>query len=142
MRGRGQYVDDLARKDMLYAAFLRNSVGHGRIRSIDVAAARAMPGVHAVITAADFGERIPVVPMRLQPMPEFEPFAQPVMAHDKVRYVGEALAMVVADSPAIAEDAVGAIDVDIEALPAVWNWQAGGQGRSAAVRGQRAAIAR
>jgi aerobic carbon-monoxide dehydrogenase large subunit len=123
VRGRGQFVDDLARKDMLYAAILRNSVGHGRIHSIDVAAARALPGVHAVITAADLGERIPVVPMRLQPMPEFEPFAQPVMAHDKVRYVGEAIAMVLADTAAIAEDAVGAIAVDIEPLPAVSNWE-------------------
>ena len=102
VRGRGQYVDDLARKDMLHAAILRSSVGHGRIRSIDISAARALPGVHAVITAADLaanlGDRIPIVPMRLQPMPEFEPFAQPVMARDKVRYVGEALAMVLADS--------------------------------------------
>ncbi len=127
VRGRGQYVDDLARKDMLHAAILRSSVGHGRIRSIDVAAARALPGVHAVITAdnltAALGNRMPIVPMRLQPMPEFEPFAQPVMARDKVRYVGEALAVVLADSAAIAEDALGAIDVDIEPLPAVWNWQ-------------------
>ena len=127
VRGRGQYVDDLARKDMLHAAILRSSVGHGRIRSIDISAARALPGVHAVITATDLAanldNRIPIVPMRLQPMPEFEPFAQPVMAHDKVRYVGEALAMVLADTPAIAEDALGAIDVDIEPLPAVWNWQ-------------------
>ena len=77
--------------------------------------------MHAVITAADLGNPIPIVPMRLQPMPEFEPFAQPVMARDKVRYVGEALAMVLADSAALAEDALGAIDVDIEPLPAVWN---------------------
>jgi aerobic carbon-monoxide dehydrogenase large subunit len=124
VRGRGQYVDDLARNGMLHAAILRSSVGHGRIRSIDVAAARAVRGVHAVITAADLGDRIPVVPMRLQPMPEFEPFAQPVMARDKVRYVGEALAMVLADSAAIAEDALGIIAVDIEPLPAVPNWQA------------------
>ncbi len=59
--------------------------------------------------------------MRLQPMPEFEAFGQPVMARDKVRYVGEALAMVLADSAAVAEDALGAIDVDIEPLPAVAN---------------------
>jgi carbon-monoxide dehydrogenase large subunit len=123
VRGRGQFVDDLARKDMLHAALLRSSVGHGRIRSIDTSAARALPGVRAVMTAADLGDRVPVVPMRLQPMPEFEPFAQPVMARDKVRYVGEALAIVLADTAAIAEDAVGAIDVDIELLPAVWNWQ-------------------
>src|SRR5579872_5725795 len=127
VRGRGQYVDDLARKDMLHAAILRSSVGHGRIRSIDTAAALALPGVHAVITAAyitaDLNGRLPVVPMRLQPMPEFEPFAQPVMARDKVRYVGEALAMVLADSAAIAEDGVAAIDVEIEPLPTICNWQ-------------------
>jgi carbon-monoxide dehydrogenase large subunit len=123
VRGRGQFVDDLARKDMLHGAILRSSVGHGRIRAIDVARAKAMPGVHGVITAADLGDRTPIVPMRLQPMPEFEPFAQPVMARDKVRYVGEALAMVLADSAAIAEDALGAIDVDIDPLPAVWTWQ-------------------
>ena len=121
--GRGQYVDDLARKDMLHAAILRSSVGHGRIRSIDISAAKAMPGVRAVITAADIGERTPVVPMRLQPLPDFEPFAQPVMARDKVRYVGEALAMVIADTAGIAEDAVGAIDADIEPLPAISTWQ-------------------
>ena len=123
VRGRGQFVDDLAQKDMLHAAILRSSVGHGRIRSLDVTAAKAMPGVRAVLTAADLGDSIPVVPMRLQPMPEFAPFAQPVMASDKVRYVGEALAMVLADSAGIAEDAIGAIDVDIEPLPAVSNWQ-------------------
>ncbi len=121
--GRGQYVDDLARKDMLHAAILRSSVGHGRIRSIDISAAKVLPGVRAVITAADLGERMPVVPMRLQPLPDFEPFAQPVMARDKVRYVGEALAMVIADTAGLAEDAVGAIDADIEPLPAISTWQ-------------------
>jgi aerobic carbon-monoxide dehydrogenase large subunit len=124
VRGRGQYVDDLARKDMLHAAILRSAVAHGRIRSIDVSQARKMPGVHAVITAADLGNPLPLVPMRLQPMPEFEAFGQPVMARDKVRYVGEALAMVLADSAALAEDALAAIEVDIEPLPAIANWQA------------------
>src|SRR5438128_1413294 len=119
LRGRGEYVDDLFRKDVLHAAILRSSVAHGRIRSIDVARALAVPGVHSVITAKDLGNRIPNVPMRLQPLPEFEPFAQPVITHDKVRYVGEALAVVLAQSAAIAEDALEAIDVDIEQLPAV-----------------------
>ena len=123
VRGRGQYVDDLARKDMLHAAILRSAVAHGRIRAIDVSRAQKMPGVHAVITAADLGDAIPLVPMRLQPMPEFEAFGQPVMARDKVRYVGEALAMVLADSAGVAEDALGAIEVDIEPLPAVATWQ-------------------
>jgi len=123
VRGRGQYVDDLARNDMLHAAILRSAAAHGRIRTIDVSRAKKVPGVHAVITAADLGDPIPLVPMRLQPMPEFEAFGQPVMARDKVRYVGEALAMVLADSAAIAEDALGAIEVDIEPLPAIANWQ-------------------
>ena len=123
VRGRGQFVDDLARNDMLHAAILRSSVAHGRIRAIDVSRAKKIPGVHAVITAADLGDPIPLVPMRLQPMPEFEAFGQPVMARDKVRYVGEALAMVLADSAGVAEDALGAIEVDIEPLPAVATWQ-------------------
>jgi aerobic carbon-monoxide dehydrogenase large subunit len=121
VRGRGQYVDDLARPGMVHAAILRSSVAHGRIRSIDVTRARRIPGVHGVITAADLGDPTPRVPMRLQPMPEFEVFGQPVMARDKVRYVGEALAMVLAEEAAIAEDALAAIEVDIEPLPAVPN---------------------
>src|ERR1700693_3839347 len=124
VRGRGQYVDDLARNDRLRAAILRSAVAHGRIRTVDVSRAKKVPGVHAVLTAADLGDPVPRVPMRLQPMPEFEAFGQPVMARDKVRYVGEALAMVLADSAGVAADALAAIDVDIEPLPAVGNWQA------------------
>jgi aerobic carbon-monoxide dehydrogenase large subunit len=119
VRGRGQYVDDLARSGMLHAALLRSSIAHGRIRSIDPSRALKMPGVHAVITAAEIGAPIPRVGMRLTPLPDFEPFAQPVLAHDKVRYVGEALALVVAESAALAEDALEAIAVEIEQLPAV-----------------------
>jgi carbon-monoxide dehydrogenase large subunit len=130
LRGRGQYVDDLARNDALHAAILRNSVAHGRIRSIDVSAARALPGVHGVITAKDIGDPVPRVPMRLQPLPDFEPFGQPVIAEAKVRYVGEALAVVLADTPGIAEDALALIDVDIEPLPAVADRHAAAQGAS------------
>jgi aerobic carbon-monoxide dehydrogenase large subunit len=124
VRGRGEYVDDLARENALHAAILRSSVAHGRIRAIDVANARALLGVHAVLTARDIraaspDNRIPRVPMRLQPLPEMEPAAQPVIAEAKVRYVGEALAVVLAQTAGIAEDALGLIDVDIEALPAV-----------------------
>jgi aerobic carbon-monoxide dehydrogenase large subunit len=119
LRGRGQYVDDVGRERLLHAAILRSSVAHGRIRTIDVSAALSLPGVHGAITAKDIGNRVPRVPMRLQPLPDFEPFAQPVIAETKVRYVGEALALVLADTPAIAEDALGLIEVDIEPLPAV-----------------------
>ena len=119
LRGRGQFVDDLVREHLLHAVILRSSVAHGRIRSIDAHAALARPGVHAVITAADIGAAIPTIPLRQESSPAFKPFEQPVIAHDKVRYVGEPIAVVLADSAAAAEDALAAITLDIEALPAV-----------------------
>ena len=118
LRGRGQYVDDVPSKDALHAAILRSPIAHGRIRSIETSAARKRPGVHAVITAADIGE-MPVITMRQELLPEFKPYQQPVIASDKVRYVGEPLAVVVADTAALAEDALEAIALDIEALPPV-----------------------
>ena len=124
LTGRGQYVDDLTREGLLYAAILRSSVAHGRIRSIDTSAARALRGVHAVITAVDIGERVPTIPLRMESRPELARFEQPVIAHGKVRYVGEPMALVVAESAAIAEDAVGAMAVDIESLPAVMTREA------------------
>ena len=72
-----------------------------------------------VFTAADVGDKVPVIPLRMEPRPELTRFEQPVIAHGKVRYVGEPIVMVVADDPAIAEDAVGVIVIDIEPLPAV-----------------------
>src|SRR5215813_11079363 len=118
LRGRGEYVGDLAVDGMLHAAILRSSFAHGRIRAIDTTAARARPGVHAVITAADL-DPMPLIPQRLDVLPAFKPYQQPVLADKKVRYVGEPLAVVIAESPALAEDALEAISVDIEALPAV-----------------------
>ena len=102
----------------LHAAILRSSVAHGRIRSIDTSAALKQPGVHAVITAAEIGT-IPIITMRQELLPEYAHFQQPVIANEKVRYVGEPIAVVVADSAALAEDALDAIVLDIEALPAV-----------------------
>jgi carbon-monoxide dehydrogenase large subunit len=119
LRGRGQYVDDLARDDLLHAVVLRSAVAHGRIRSIDTRAALARPGVHAVITAAEIGAAIPTIPLRQESSPAFKPFEQPVIAHRKVRYVGEPVAVVLADSAAAAEDALEAIELEIEPLPAV-----------------------
>src|SRR5215472_2692161 len=126
LRGRGQYVGDLAPNGLLHAVILRSSVAHGRIRSIDTAAALKIAGVHAVITAKDMPGGPPIIPMRLQPLPDFKPFEQPVIAADKVRYVGEPIAVVLADGAAIGEDALEAITVDIEALPAVTD-RAGGE---------------
>ncbi|HSS83889.1 MAG TPA: xanthine dehydrogenase family protein molybdopterin-binding subunit, partial [Reyranella sp.] len=95
LRGRGRYVDDLSRDRQLYAVVLRSSMAHGTIRKIDVSAAAAMSGVHAVLTADDIGKPLPCVPGRLFPLPEHEPFYQPVIASSKVRYVGEPLAVVI-----------------------------------------------
>ena len=111
LRGRGEYLDDLLPDGLVYAVILRSSVAHGRIVAIDTAAALKIPGVHAVITAKDMPPTPPIVPMRLQPLPEFKPFEQPVIAHDKVRYVGEPMAVVIADSVAIGEDALEVIEV-------------------------------
>jgi carbon-monoxide dehydrogenase large subunit len=119
LRGRGQYVDDLDFPDLLHAAILRSHVAHGRIRSIDVETARAAPGVHAVIAAQDIGAAVPTIPLRQDGSPALKPFEQPVIAYDKVRYVGEPLALVLADSAALAEDALGLIEIVIDPLPAV-----------------------
>jgi carbon-monoxide dehydrogenase large subunit len=118
LRGRGRYVDDLSLPGSLHAVILRSAVAHGRIRGIDRTSALARPGVRAVITAADIG-KVPTIPLRQEQLAAFKPFEQPVIAVDKVRYVGEPVAVVVADTPAAAEDAAETIAIDIEELPVV-----------------------
>ena len=130
LKGAGKFVDDLNRDGMLHAVVLRSGVAHGRIRRLDASAARALAGVHAVITAADIGDDVPLIPLRLAKLHEFKPYFQPVIAKDKVRYVGEPLAVVVAETHALAEDALEAIDVDIERLPAVADRHAAASDRS------------
>jgi carbon-monoxide dehydrogenase large subunit len=101
---------------------LRSSVAHGRVLGVDGSAARAMPGVRAVFTAQDVITvlgALPLIPMRLDHLPVFDAFRQPVVAHDRVRYVGEPLAIIVADSAALAEDALEAMAFELESLPAV-----------------------
>jgi aerobic carbon-monoxide dehydrogenase large subunit len=120
LRGRGQYVDDLSPAGLLHAVVVRSSVAHGRIHRIDSTAALARPGVHAVITAAEIGN-VPTIPLRQEQLEIFRPFEQPVIAVGKVRYVGEPVAVVVADAAAAAEDAAEAVAIDIEELPAVAN---------------------
>jgi carbon-monoxide dehydrogenase large subunit len=130
LRGRGEYVDDLAVEGLLYAVILRSSVAHGVIVSLDTSAALNCPGVHAVISAKDMPAGVPIIPMRLQPLPEFKPYEQPVLAHDKVRYVGEPVAVVLAESVALAEDALEAITLEIEPLPAIPDCATAAQSRS------------
>ena len=97
LRGQGIYVADLVRPGMLHAVIVRSAVAHGKIRSIDTAAAQAMPGVHAVLTAADLGSDIPRIPIRLDAQASYKPFEQPVIATDTVRYVGDHIAVVIAE---------------------------------------------
>ncbi|HZQ72439.1 MAG TPA: xanthine dehydrogenase family protein molybdopterin-binding subunit [Burkholderiales bacterium] len=122
LRGRGRYVDDLHRDAMLHAAILRSPLAHGLLKKIRVEKAKAMPGVRAVYTAEDVApgnSKVPAIPVRLMPVDQLLPFEQPVIARTKVRYVGEPMAIVVADTQAQAEDALDAIELDIEPLPAV-----------------------
>ncbi len=115
IQGRATYVDDIKIAGMQHLAFKRSEVAHGRIVSIDTSAAQAMDGVEAVFTGAD------LVPL-IGPMPIATPFPAPehrAMAVDVVRYVGEPVAVVVASNRYVARDAVDAIVVDYDPLPAV-----------------------
>src|SRR2546430_13300400 len=78
--------DDLARENLLHAVILRSSVAHGRIRSIDTAAARARPGVHAVITAADIGAVVPAIPLRQDSSPADRKSTRLNSSHSQISY--------------------------------------------------------
>ena len=115
VQGLGTYVDDVKIVGLRHAAFKRSDVAHGRIRSIDTAAAEAMDGVEAVFTGAQIAEF-------LDPMPIGTPFPSPehrAVATDIVRYVGEPVAVVVAAGRYAARDAADAIVVDYDTRPAV-----------------------
>ena len=120
VRGAGCFVDDLKLPGLLEAAFLRSPTAHGLIRSINTDAARALPGVHAVYTLADLrpimtADRLPLqFPSTVLPA-DISPF---ILAGKEVSYVGEAIALVVAEKRYIAEDALALIEVDIQELPA------------------------
>src|SRR5437762_96751 len=118
LRGRGRFTDDFG-DGALECCFVRSPYAHARIRSIDASAARAMPGVVAVYTAADLpfgGVDLPL----LIPHPNLtHGRTQRCLASERVRYAGEAVAFVIAASRYVAEDAAEQVDVDYEALPAV-----------------------
>src|ERR1700742_2785718 len=121
LTGRGQFVDDVKLPGALHAAFVRSPHAHARFKTIDTAAARAIPGVHAVFTAADMPARIAtgMIPM-LVPNPAIKtPRTQIALARDEVCYVGQTIAVVVADSRHLAEDAAAAVAIDWEPLLAV-----------------------
>jgi aerobic carbon-monoxide dehydrogenase large subunit len=123
LSGQALFVDDVELPGMLYAAFLRSNVAHARILSIDVSAARERAGVVAVYTAADLGDYWAPGPLLVPPPPVkdviFNQCTQVPLAKDKVRHVGEPLAVVLAQSRYLAEDALADIAVDLDPLPAV-----------------------
>jgi aerobic carbon-monoxide dehydrogenase large subunit len=123
LSGRALFVDDVELPGMLYAAFLRSNVAHARIKAIDVSAAKAREGVVAVYTADDLGDYWAPGPLLVPPPPikgiTFNQRTQVPLAKDKVRHVGEPLAVVLAQTRYIAEDALGDIAVDLDPLPAV-----------------------
>ncbi|HVU73614.1 MAG TPA: xanthine dehydrogenase family protein molybdopterin-binding subunit [Mycobacteriales bacterium] len=126
LTGRGTFVDDIQLPGMLHAYFVRSPVAHARITGIDTSAALAVPGVHAVLTAADLdphvreqwhtavGKASPDTP-------------RPPLANDKVRFVGDPVALVLADTRYIAEDAGELVEVDYEQLPAVIDYLTAGE---------------
>jgi carbon-monoxide dehydrogenase large subunit/6-hydroxypseudooxynicotine dehydrogenase subunit gamma len=119
LRGRGRFGDDFSAPGQLWARVVRSPAAHGEVRELDVAAARAAPGVVAVVTAADL-PRNPVIPVRLAIAgADLSRFLQPVLARGTVRYVGEPLAVVIGDDPYTCEDAAELVEVDIAARPAV-----------------------
>jgi carbon-monoxide dehydrogenase large subunit len=121
LKGAGRFVDDIALPGLLHACFLRSPVAHARLNAIDVAAARALPGVRAVFTFRDLRPlmRFDRIPLAL-PIAAIRHHVDPTYLADReLCYVGEPVALIVAESRAIAEDAAALIALDYEALPPV-----------------------
>jgi carbon-monoxide dehydrogenase large subunit len=121
LTGRARFVDDLGAPGALHACFVRSPHPHARIRAIDTMTARAMTGVHAVLTAADLPQPMgsAQIPM-LVPSPLIRtPRTQLPLARSEVCYVGQTIAVVIAESRYLAEDAAAAVAIDFEPLPAV-----------------------
>jgi carbon-monoxide dehydrogenase large subunit len=120
IKGLATYVDDVRLPGLLHAVILRSPHAHARIARIDVSAARAIPGVVAVLTGADVNASCGLVPCAAA-IPDLKAPKHTVLAGDRVYFVGHAVAVAVATDPYIARDAIDAIDVDYDPLPAVTN---------------------
>ncbi len=118
VRGLGSYVDDVRRPGELAMSVVRSLFAHGKLNAIDTDGARSMRGVQAVLTAGDLAV-VPTIPIRKSETIQMAGRRQPVIAIDRVRYVGEPIAVIVADTPARAEDAASLVIADIDAMPAV-----------------------
>jgi aerobic carbon-monoxide dehydrogenase large subunit len=123
LRGEGTFVDDIRLHGMTYVAVLRSPHAHAWIRNVNTNACR-LPEVLAVLTFQDIAHFAKPIPMRLEPKASFRQYLQFPLAERKVRYVGEPVAVVVADSRYAAEDALDRIEVEYEPLPAIVDTQA------------------
>ena len=121
--GQGSYVDDIKIDGLLHAAILRSPHGHARVNGIHTSRARGLHGVVAVITSEDIAGILSDLPTRAMSgeweVDEFNAPEHPVLAKDKVNYVGQTVAVVVAESPQQARDALELIEVDYNPLPAI-----------------------
>ena len=118
LTGGGSYLDDMTMPEMVHAVFVRSTHASATIGAIDVATARALPGVVAVITGKDIAEAVDDIPHR--DVPEMEGVkipGHPALARDKVCYVGQPIAMVIAEDPYTAKDALELVQVDYKPLP-------------------------
>ena len=122
VRGEGRYTDDINLPGQAYAVMVRSSVAHGAIRGIDTEAAKAMPGIRAVLTGEDlaaYGGLKCLLPLKSRDGSPIRYTPRPALSTDKVRFVGDPVACVVADTIAQAKDAAETVALDIEPLPAV-----------------------
>lgn len=118
LRGTGRFAADIRHDGQLHMRVVRSPVAHGRLNAVRAAAARALAGIVAVWTAADVAD-LPPIDFRLSALEEMKAYRQPVLARDRVRYVGEPLAVIFAESGYLAEDAAELVDIDIEPWPAI-----------------------
>src|SRR4029077_13575953 len=116
--GRGAYVADISFLHQLYMCVVRSAVAHGRIVSIEVDGAQALPGVVPFWTSADVAD-IPPIDFRLSRVEGLAAYRQPILARDRVRYVGEPVAAVFAADAYVAEDAADLVAIETEELPPV-----------------------
>src|SRR5580700_5777036 len=128
LTGHGQFIADLVLPRMLHAVLVRSPLAHARIRDVGLGRARAAPGVAIALNGADLLRLLPPVPEGQISVPskwataiqhKFLNPQQPLLAHDKVRHVGEAVAIIVAETRNQAEDAAELVGLDLEELPAV-----------------------
>src|SRR5690349_14931292 len=128
LTGQGQFTADLVLPRMLHAVFVRSPLAHARIRSVDLSRAAAAPGVALALSGPDLARLVPPVAEGQLRVPskwtvviqhKFLNPQQPLLAHDKVRHVGEAVAVIVAETRHQAEDAAELVGLDLEELPAV-----------------------